>query len=232
MRARELVEQFGGRYSRMLGIDLASGKPAETYKWFIAAVLFGARISEAIAVRTYREFDKAGILSPRKMLDAGWTRLVEILDRGGYVRYDFKTATKLLGVNHVLIQQYNGDLNMLHDCSQDASDLEQRIRQLGKGIGEVTTNIFLREMRGIWRKAAPVPSQLASDAAIELGMAPAKTKGAQRMLDALMETWRAEGMRPAEFPDFEAALVRYGKILRKMHGGGRRAGQPPAQHRK
>lgn len=219
MPARELVEQFGGCYSKELGIDLASRKSAEIYKWFVAAVLFGARISESIAIRTYREFEKAGMLAPRKMLDAGWDKLVEIIDRGGYARYDFKTATKLLDVNRTLMQQYQGDLTALHQCSRDSSDLEQRLKGLGKGIGDVTVNIFLRELRGIWRKAVPLPSQLTIDAANELGILPKKIKDRNRMLDIFMETWRAEGMTSREFPDFEAALVRYGKALRKTHRG-------------
>jgi hypothetical protein len=36
----------------------------------------------------------------------GWDGLVSTLDAGGYVRYDFKTATKLLEVMKNLIDQY------------------------------------------------------------------------------------------------------------------------------
>jgi hypothetical protein len=216
-RAKDLVEQFGGCYSSELGIDLASGKSAEVYKWFLAAVLFGARISETIAVRTYREFEKAGILSPQNIIDAGWDKLVKILDRGGYARYDFKTATKLLDVNRMLVQQYKGDLISLYESSRDSSDLEQRVKALGKGIGEVTVNIFLRELRGVWRKAVPFPSQLVIDAAHELGILPRKIKDKSRMLEVIMDAWRAEGMKAREFPHFEAALVRYGIALRRTH---------------
>ncbi|HTN66139.1 MAG TPA: hypothetical protein VL051_08155 [Burkholderiaceae bacterium] len=158
MRAAEVVEQFGSSYAAQLGIDIGSGRSAEIYKWFLAAVLFGARISEASAIHTYREFERAGVLSSRKILDAGWDKLVAILDRGGYTRYDFKTATKLMNVNRALMEQYGGDLNALHQRSKDASDLEKRLKRLGKGIGGVTVNIFLRELRGIWSKAAPLPS--------------------------------------------------------------------------
>ena len=39
-----------------------------------------------------------GVLSPSKILETGWDGLVEILDEGGYTRYDFKTATKILEI--------------------------------------------------------------------------------------------------------------------------------------
>jgi hypothetical protein len=40
-------------YSEELGIDLASGDDEEVFKWFLASALFGGRISEDIAKRTY-----------------------------------------------------------------------------------------------------------------------------------------------------------------------------------
>jgi hypothetical protein len=54
-----------------------------------------------------------------------------------------------------LQEQYAGDLNNLHEKAQDGKDLESRLKQLGKGIGDVTVNIFLRELRTVWVKARP-----------------------------------------------------------------------------
>lgn len=221
MCARQLVEQFGGRYSSEMGIDLERGDRAEIYKWFLASILFGARISETIAIRTYHEFERAGLLTPYKIVEAGWDKLVKILDHGGYARYDFKTATKLLDVNHALIEQYNGDLTVLYSCSKDPSDLEQRLKDLGKGIGNVTVGIFLRELRTVWRKSASPPSLPVVDAGRELGILPKNIRDAGRALELLMEAWRREGMKARDFPDFEAALVRYGKTMRRTrhHAG-------------
>jgi len=220
--ARDLVERLGGRFSQALGIDLNSRTPGETYKWFLAAVLFGARISETIAARTYREFVLANVVSPQAVLETGWYGLVEILDRGGYVRYDYKTATKLLDVNKALTDQYAGSLYKLHEMALDLPDLEQRIRNLGKGIGEITANIFLREMRGIWPKAEPLPSGLVIDAAKALGFISEDMQDKQRILALLQEKWWGEGMDSKHFADFEAALVRYGKIMRKTWSAARR----------
>lgn len=209
MHPSALVEQIGGRYADALGIVLRGGRSAEIHKWLVAAILFGARISGKIAARTYREFERAGVLSPRRMLDAGWDALVGMLDRGGYARYDFKTASKLLDVHRGLMQQYGGDLNKLHDSARDARDLEQRVRNLGKGIGDVTVNIFLRELRGIWPKAEPLPSARAVAAARALGFIPARMRDPARILQALKAAWRADRMPPERFADFEAALVRH-----------------------
>lgn len=211
-----LVERHGGRYSRTLGIDLDSGNREEIFKWFLASVLMGARISENLAVRTFHEFVRAGLTTPEKLLDLGWDGLVAVLDRGGYVRYDFKTATKLLEVAGHLRDRCGGDLAALHAAAEGPRDLEQRIRSLGKGIGEVTVNIFLREMRTTWSKAEPPPSDLVLAAAKECGFVPADVTDKPSVLCLLRTAWAREGHSARDFADFEAALLRLGLQQRRI----------------
>jgi len=71
--------------------------------------LFGARISTDTAVRTYKEFERHKVTSPEAVLKTGWDGLVRILDEGGYVRYDFLTASKLLKIMDDLKKDYNGN---------------------------------------------------------------------------------------------------------------------------
>ena len=208
---KKLIENVGGRFSVALCIDLSSQNPAEIFKWFLASVLFGTRISEKIVIKTYKEFEKEGILSPVGILNTGWDGLVEILDRGGYVRYDFKTATKLLDLSTALMDKYNGDLNILNLTASGPRDLENRIKPLAKGIGDVTVNIFLREMRGIWEKAEPLPSDLVVMAAKHMRIIPVRIRDKGKVLDILKKKWIDEDMKIEEFSDFEAALLRLGK---------------------
>jgi hypothetical protein len=206
----ELVRKFGGSYARELGIDLSCRNSAEIHKWFLAAILFGARISGKIAAKTYVEFARGGVVSSETILTAGWNELVRILGRGGYARYDFKTADKLLEVSNTLLREYAGDLNTLHRHAADQSDLERRLKQLGKGVGDVTVNIFLREMRGIWPKAQPLPSAKMVQAAKALGLIDIGLCDGPIILKKLKEAAREDGMQPEDFPEFEAALVRFG----------------------
>jgi len=205
----KLLQRLGGGYAPALDINLASMEPDEIFKWFLASVLFGARIGEDIAMNTYKEFGKAGVLSPDAILETGWQGLVDILDRGGYVRYDFKTATKLLEVMGALKTKYEGDLNRLHFFAQDERDLEERLQGLGKGIGLVTVNIFLRELRDIWEKAEPPLSEPALLAARNLKLV--KVADAAVALEELKTMWEASERDEVRLSDFEAALVRLGK---------------------
>lgn len=130
-----------------LGINLESRKEEEYFKWFLACLLFGKPIQQKVAARTYFEFKKAKILSPDKILAAGWDKLVEILDKGHYVRYDFSTATKLPEICEELKKRY-GSLTKLFKLSKNEKDLEKRLREF-KGIGPTTARIFLRDLKPI-----------------------------------------------------------------------------------
>jgi endonuclease III len=145
-------------YAEDLGINLK--EPSGRFKWFLASILFGARISEKIASNTYKSFERYGIESMEKIIAAGWDELVKILDEGGYVRYDFSTATKLLEIVQTLKEKY-GSLENLYNLSSDTKDLEKRLRGF-KGIGAVTTQIFLRELRGVWQINPEVSSKAKS----------------------------------------------------------------------
>jgi len=210
-----MVRAAGGRFSTELGIKLRPRQPDEIFKWFLASILFGARISASLATRTYREFEQEGLSSAAKITARGWNGLVAVLDAGGYARYDFKTATKLLEISNNLTQSYGGDLNRLHQSANDPADLEARLKALGKGIGDVTVNIFLRELRGIWEKAEPLPMPLVIAAAKEQGLVPKNLADRRRALAILRQRWEAERSKSMDFADLEAALVRRGLSGRK-----------------
>lgn len=134
------------------------------------SILFGARINETIAKNTYRVFEKYHLLEPEKIIEVGWDFLVNpIMREGGYIRYDFKTSSKLLKICETLIFEYNGSLNKLHETALDSRDLEKRIDDF-YGIGPLTTNIFLREMRPFWEKANPPPLPTVLEVANNIGI--------------------------------------------------------------
>ncbi len=166
-------------YSQELGLDLR--KPADRFKWLLASVLFAKRISAEIAKRTFREFERRGYTTPESIQRAGWDALVDALDAGGYVRYDFSTASILLDLVKAL--QERGGLEHIYRQARNSSELERDLMRL-KGIGPVAVNIFLRELRGVWPKAKTKPCALAERVAKKLEL--------------------------SEVSEFESALVRVG----------------------
>lgn len=206
---KTFVENFGRKYSEILGINLTDGRDEEVFKWFLASILFGAPITETSVIKTYKCFQKYDVLTPKRILDTGWDGLVKVLDEGGYTRYDFKTADKLLGVMQNFMEKYNGSLSKLHEEASDTRELENRLKSLGKGIGDVTVSIFLRELRGIWRKAAPRPTGLVITAAKNLGVI--RDEAAENALEQLEDFWAKNKVAGKSFVNFETALLRIGK---------------------
>ena len=171
-------------YSKELGLDLI--REEDRFKWFLASILFAKRISSQIAKRTYEEFEKEDVVTPESILEASWDKLVEVLDSGGYVRYDFFTASKLLEIASSLKENY-GSLEGLYAQARDSKDLERKLLEF-KGVGPTTVNIFLRELKGIWEKAKPSLSPIAKEVASKLGLSE----------------------KELELPNVESALVRIG----------------------
>ncbi|KAE8166103.1 hypothetical protein BDV40DRAFT_30706 [Aspergillus tamarii] len=128
-----------------LDINLSSRTETEYFKWFLACLLFGKPVQQGVAKRAFLELVQEGITSPDAILAAGWDRLVEILDEGHYVRYDYSTATKLLDVAGAIKEEYGTFGEMLKKFSS-VEELEVRLQEF-KGVGPKTVEIFMRDMR-------------------------------------------------------------------------------------
>ena len=197
---KALVRRYGRPYSAALGIRLRSRQPAELSKWFLAGILYAKPIREETATRTYKVFEAEGRTTAQRIVEAGWEGLVGLLDAGGYARYDFSTADRLLAVFGNLQARYGGDLNRLHAAAKHSGDLERLLTELGKGIGDVTVAIFLRDLRGIWSKARPGLTPLERLAMRKLGITE---------LEATARRLRVSAVR------LRTALARYGIRLRR-----------------
>jgi hypothetical protein len=108
-------------------------------------LLFGKPIQQEVARRAYLELVRARLVTPEAILRAGWDRLVEVLDRGHYVRYDFSTATKLLQLCRELRARH-GTLGRLFAEATSEADVRRRLEAF-TGVGPTTARIFLRDAR-------------------------------------------------------------------------------------
>ena len=194
----KLFEMYPTCYHKELGIDLKGKKPKEVFKWFLASILFAKPIRDITAMKTYRVFESAGVTTAKKILETGWHGLVDLLDAGGYTRYDFSTADKLLEMAKNLQKKYDGSLVKLYESCRTETELREKIKALGKGIGDGTVDIFFRELRGVWR-VNPEYSRFTVLAAKNLGIRDLKG------------FWKKNRIRGKSFVDFETALLRLGK---------------------
>lgn len=221
--ARRLVETLGGRFSAEMAIDL-DREGREVERWFLAATLFGTRISAAIAIRTYLTMSRAGVRTLADVASREWDDLVALLDRGGYARYDFRTATRLQRLAVVVRELHGGMIGSLRDRS--ISEIRSALDAL-PGWGPVTVSLFLREMRGVWPGLDPPLDERTLQAAKHLGLLFATRDPLVRMKAIAREA-------QLDPRDIESALVRlwiaHHRTLDRCAGGSACAGlrgEPP-----
>lgn len=195
-----VLGHFGGRFSAQVGIDV-DRDDHEIERWFLAATLFGNRIGSNIAVRTYRVLDRLGLSTINDLASCDRDALVEFLDRGKYVHYDYRMASRLLALAEHAPRLMPDGIGPLVDRYDEPDRLRVALEDL-PGWGPVTTRAFLRELRGL-RPGADLPvDPLAASAARHLGLVDRDTPFD---VDSLRRNAR---LADVDVRDLEAGLVR------------------------
>src|SRR4051812_19350774 len=110
--ARAVLARFGATYAADAGIDLVD-EPGPLFQLMTLAQLLSARIGAGIAVATARELFGAGWPPPAGLRNGGGGAVGAALGRGGYRRYDERTATHLREMAALVLTRYDGDLRGL-----------------------------------------------------------------------------------------------------------------------
>ncbi|MEU6468262.1 endonuclease [Streptomyces massasporeus] len=151
---RELVGAHGRTYAEEAGIALKD-TPQPLYRLLVLSHLLSARIRGSIALATARALHEAGLRDPRRMARSSWQERVDALGRGGYRRYDERTATQLGEAAELLNDRWGGDLRRLRREADGEVPELRRLLQEFPGMGPAGAGIFLREAQGVWPEAAP-----------------------------------------------------------------------------
>jgi hypothetical protein len=199
--ARDLVGGLGGQFSAELGIDVDAGE-AEVERWFLAATLFGTRISAQVAERTFRVLADAGLVRIAQARHVPSDELVTLLDEGGYARYDYRTAVRLLALSEVVGERYDARVAEIGQRHPSYPELRAALDTL-PGWGPTTVQLFLRELRGVWPGAQPPLDGRAAFAVHHLGLARPHPAGADLVVLAELATESGLDLR-----DLEGGLVR------------------------
>jgi hypothetical protein len=190
-----LLERHGPTFASELGINLASETPATLFRWLCAALLFSARIGNAIAIEAARALTQSGWTTAEKMAAAAWEERTRVLNHAGYARYDEKTSRMLADTSELLLKRYDGDLRKLREAARREPAREKELLMECKGIGPVGADIFLREVQVTWTELQPFADAAALKSAAKLKV-PVKTDELAKLVPK------------KDFPRLLAALVR------------------------
>ncbi|MFD4631598.1 endonuclease [Streptomyces sp. NPDC058284] len=151
---RELLKTSGQTYAAQAGIRLTD-TPQPLYRTLVLSCLLSARIRASVAVASARALYDAGMRGPRQMADATWQQRVDALGRGGYRRYDERTATQLGDGARLVNEEWHGDLREVRkEADGDVAVLERMLRRV-PGLGPTGVHIFLREVQDVWPEYRP-----------------------------------------------------------------------------
>nr|WP_217422771.1 endonuclease [Streptomyces sp. 8P21H-1] len=164
-----MVAGHGRTFAEEAGIRLRN-TPQPLYRTLVMACLLSARIRGSVALATTRALYDAGLRDPRRTAGATWQERVDALGRGGYRRYDERTATQLGDGARLLLDRWGGDPRRMRGAADgDLDELRRLLREM-PGLGPAGVDIFLREVQRVWPEVAPHLDAKALRGAARLGL--------------------------------------------------------------
>jgi hypothetical protein len=107
-----LLELAGTTYAEEAGIRLQD-KPMPLFQLLTLCMLASKPIDAAIATQAAREVFKAGLRTPKAVLEADRSTMIAAFGRAHYVRYDESSATRLTDIAGTVRDEYADDLRGL-----------------------------------------------------------------------------------------------------------------------
>jgi endonuclease III len=134
------------------GLDVMAGD-TDMFRWFLLCYLFGKPIRSDAAVATWRLLVDKKIDTPWAIAEEPERKLVRILNKGGYTRYQHVTAHGLKVCMERLIRLYEGSLFFMLESSTDEEEFSKRLQEL-YGVGPKVAEIFMRETEEAFARRA------------------------------------------------------------------------------
>ena len=167
--ASAVLARHGPTFAAEAGISLVD-QPAPLFQLLVLAELLSARIGAGIAVAAAVELHTVGFTTPAKMASSPRSARIAALGRGGYRRYDERTATQLADAAQLVLDRYSGDLRGLADAAGGDVDTAARLLRQFNGIGPTGASVFLREVQQVWPWVRPYLDDRARSGALRVGL--------------------------------------------------------------
>jgi hypothetical protein len=164
-----VLARHGRTYAEEAGIGLTD-EPVPLFRLLVLTQLLSARIGARVAVATAAELFTAGWTTPQALRNAERGSVVAALGRGGYRRYDERTATQLRDTASLVLTRYDGDLRALAAAAGEDTGRASALVQQVKGIGPTGAAVFLREVQAVWPWVRPYLDERARSGARRVGL--------------------------------------------------------------
>jgi hypothetical protein len=205
--AAAVLARYGRTFAEEAGIRLTD-EPAPLFQLLVLAQLLSARIGAGVAVATAGELFAAGWTTPARLGGAGRGSVVSALGRGGYRRYDERTATLLREMATLVLNRYGGDLCGLAAAAGEDAGAAALLVQEVKGIGPTGAAVFLREVQAVWPWLGPYLDDRAREGARRVGLPDDADELARLVAGNDLARFAAGLVRISRLPAVQDPLVR------------------------
>jgi endonuclease III len=166
---RQLLKVAGTTYAAEADVRI-SDKPMPLFQLLVLCMLASKPIDATIAMRAGHELFRAGLKTPKAVLDADRHTMIEAFGRAHYARYDESSATRLTEMAQRIVDDYGGDLREIPRRTSENVDAAKQMLKEFKGIGDTGADIFLREVQDVWTWVRPHFDKRATRTAKALGL--------------------------------------------------------------
>jgi endonuclease III len=151
---RRLISIAGETYAEQSGIRLRD-KPKPLFQLLTLAMLVSRPVGADTAAAAAHHLFKAGLRTPRDVIDSDRARVIAAFGRAGYARYDESSATRLHDMAVRVRDEFDGDLRNL--AVRSGHDRDRAVAELQRfnGIGPTGAAMFMREVQVVWTWAQP-----------------------------------------------------------------------------
>ena len=184
-----LLDRHGTTYADEAGIALEKGTPSPLFRLLCLSLLQSARISSDIAMRAAKGLAKRRWNTAGAMLQSTWQQRVDVLNEGGYTRYQERTATMLEDTARLLDDRWNGDLRNLRAEAGRDPGAERKLLKEFKGVGDVGSTSSSARPRRPGASSTPSPTAGRSPAPRSSAWAARRTTSPARWARRSSSAW-------------------------------------------
>lgn len=146
---RRLISNADETYAEQSGIRLRD-RPKPLFQLLTLAMLVSNPIGTDTAATAARHLFKAGLRTPRDVIDGDRATAIAAFGRAGYVRFDESSATHLHDIAVRVHDEFDGDLrNLAVRCGQDRDRALAELQRFN-GVGPTGAAMFMREVQVVW----------------------------------------------------------------------------------
>ena len=164
-----VLERHGRTFADEAGIDLRDAVDP-LFRLLCLSLLLATERNSEYGLQAVPLLLDAGFTSAPDVAEADPEALMDVLAEAKYARRLEQHADRLQESARHLLEAYDGDLRQLRTAADaDVGAMAERLQEF-KGIADVGSQIFLREVQAVWPEVRPSLDDRARGGAAALGL--------------------------------------------------------------